>query len=161
MKCALVLACVFAIAVSRTAVAADVPAGHPAFNNDANIETEAQDLAWKKDLDTACAYLKTNRVPSKDQAEACARLADSEPRCMGYRDFAALYLKMKDDGIAATDVADSFAAMEKNTALYPADYFIAIRRLYQVAFFSDRKSLGSAEKFGERAYRACMSGRLL
>jgi hypothetical protein len=80
---------------------------------------------------------------------------------MGYRDFAALYLQMKDDGIAATEVAASFGAMEKNTALYPADYFIAIRRLYQVAFFSDRKSLGSVAAFGERAYRACMSGRLL
>lgn len=134
----------------------------PAFTTDpSKMETEAQDKAWKKDLDKACRYLKGTRTPSPSEAEECRRLADEEPRCLLYKDFASIYWKMRDGGGALTDVAEGLAAMQKNTELYPRDFFNAIRKLSQVIFFTDRDKLGTNEEFSGRAYRACMSGQLL
>lgn len=156
------LAATSAIIFLMSAVAAAAQPAYPAFTTDpSKIETESQDQAWKRDLDEACRYLNGTRTPSDSEAQECRRLADQEPRCLGYRDFASIYLRMKDDGAVPTDVAQGLASMEKNTELYPRDFFNAVRRLYQIVFFTDRKSLGTNDEFSERAYRACMSGHLL
>jgi hypothetical protein len=135
---------------------------YPAFTTDpAQLETEAKDQAWKKKLDEACAAIRDPHDRSDTDARECQRLADEEPRCMGYKDFAAIYLKMRDNGAIATDVAEGVAAMQKNTALYPPDFSSAVRHLFQVVFFTERSKLGTPEEFSARAYRACMSGHLL
>ena len=134
----------------------------PAFTTDpSKMETEAQDQAWKRDLDTACERIKDKRNYSASELLECQRMADQEPRCLVYKDFAAIYLQMKDGGAVPTDVAEGLAAMEKNTQLYPRDFFNAVRRLYQIVFFGDRTTLGTNDEFSDRAYRACMSGHLL
>jgi hypothetical protein len=134
----------------------------PAFTTDpSKVETEARDQAWKRDLGKACGKIESQRNYSASDLLECQSLADQEPRCLSYKDFAAIYLQMKDGGAVATDVADGLAAMEKNTELYPPDFFNAVRRLYQIVFFTDREKLGTTDEFSARAYRACMSGRLL
>jgi len=162
MKSAVASAIFFILIARIPAIAADAQPAVPAFTTDpSQVETEAGDKIWKANLDKACAYLKTMRVPSKSEAQECQRLADHEPRCLEYRDFASIYLRMKDGGAVGLDVAEGLKAMEKNTALYPTDFFNAIRRLYQIVFFTDRRKLGTNDAFSERAYQACMSGHLL
>jgi len=135
---------------------------YPAFTTDpAQLETEAKDQAWKEALDKACAPIRDPHDRSDADARECQRLADQEPRCLGYKDFAAIYLKMRDSGAVATDVAEGVAAMQKNTALYPPDFSNAVRHLFQIVFYTDRAKLGTPEEFSARAYRACMSGHLL
>jgi hypothetical protein len=135
---------------------------YPAFTTDrSKFESEAQDQIWKQDLDKACAPFRDHRAHSQSEEQECQRLADQEPRCLSYKDFAGIYLKMRDDGAVATDVAKGVEAMQKNTQLYPPDFSNAARRLFQIAFFTDRNQLGTVEEFSARAYRACMSGHLL
>jgi hypothetical protein len=151
-----------AIGFLTPAIAIAAQPAVPAFTTDpSKVETEARDQAWKMDLDKACGKIAGQRNYSASDLLECQSLADQEPRCLSYKDFAAIYLQMKDGGAVATDVAEGLAAMEKNTELYPPDFFKAVRRLYQIVFFTDREKLGTTDEFGERAYRACMSGRLL
>ena len=149
-------------AIALSTVAAGPQATSPAFTTDpAKMETEAQDQIWQQKLNEACGRATDKQAPAAPDKEACQSLADQEPRCLGYRDFASTYLDMKDGGALPTNIAESLATMEKNTQLYPRDFFNALRRLYQIAFFTDREKLGSNAEFSERAYRACMSGHLL
>jgi hypothetical protein len=135
---------------------------YPAFTADpAQVETEAKDQLWKNKLDEACAAIRNPHDRSDTDAQECQRLADQEPRCLGYKDFAAIYLKMRDSGVLPMDAAQGVEAMQKNTALYPPDFSNAVRRLYQLVFFTDRGKLGTPEEFGARAYRTCMAGHLL
>lgn len=151
-----------AIVLSAPAAVAGPQAASPAFTTDpAKMETEAQDQIWQQKLNTACGRATGQQAPAASDKDACQRLADQEPRCLGYRDFASTYLDMKDGGALPTDIAESLAAMEKNTELYPRDFFNALRRLYQIAFFTAREKLGTNAEFSDRAYRACMSGHLL
>ena len=134
----------------------------PAFSTDPGmVETEAQDQTWQKDFDTACGRLPDKESRTAPDAPECQRLADREPRCLSYRDFASTYLDMRDGGVLPENVAKGLPAMETNTQLYPRDFFNAIRRLYQIVFFSERETLGTNAEFSIRAYRACMAGHVL
>lgn len=153
----------FAAIGSLTAVASiSAEPSPPAFATDpGKVETEAQDQIWQKDLDTACGRLPDQQGHAAPDEHECQRLADQEPRCFAYRDFASTYLDMRDGGALPANVAEGLKAMEKNTQLYPTDFFNAVRRLYQIAFFTDREKLGTNAEFSTRAYRACMAGHPL
>jgi hypothetical protein len=163
MKRLLTLAAFAAFSSLMTpAIAPRAEPSSPAFPTEpGKVETDAQDQAWQKDFDTACG--RTQDGPSRVAPDAgeCQRLADREPRCLSYRDFASTYLDMRDGGALPANVAEGLKAMEKNTALYPPEFFNAVRRLYQIAFFTDREKLGTNAEFSTRAYRACISGHLM
>jgi hypothetical protein len=162
MKRTFALAALAAIVLLTPMARVGAEPSYPAFTTDrSKVETEAQDQVWKRDLDKACAPFRDQRAYTEAESQECQRLADHEPRCLSYKDFAGIYLKMREEGAVATDVAKGLEAMQKNTQLYPPDFSSAVRRLFQTAFFTDRKQLGTVEEFSARAYRACMSGHLL
>lgn len=162
MKPVLAAAALAAFACLPPVARAAADPSYPAFTTDpADIETAAKDQIWQRDRDKACAQFRNQTAFSAPEAEACQRLADQQPRCLGYRDFAAIYLKMRDDGAVYADVAEGVTAMKQNTRLYPPDFYNALRKLFQLVFFTEREKLGTVEEFSARAYGACMAGHLL
>jgi hypothetical protein len=74
-------------AIAFSALATATPA-QPAFTSDpSKVETEAQDQICQRDLDTACGRLNDKRTQAATDKHACQRLADQEPRCLGYPGF--------------------------------------------------------------------------
>ncbi len=160
MNRALTLAA-FSAAIFLLSMAAVHAQTVPAFSDASDPETEAKDKSWEADVAKACGHPQDKRKNTVADVQECQRLTDREPRCLTYKDFAGIYLQMRDNGSVLTDVAAGLAAMEKNTDLYPRDFFNAIRRLSQIVFLADRKGLGPGDQFAERAYRTCMTGHPL
>jgi hypothetical protein len=124
-------------------------------------ETNDSDMLWEKEINAVCeGGPVAPRGTDDPRLNRCVELQETQPPCVSYSSFAAVYFRSASDGTLSYTLAKQVWANGKAKGQYTDDFYNSIGSLIDIAY-QQRNRWRTADDFKDDAYKACMMGHLL